>query len=524
MTKKTAGLFIWLLIASVTFSVSAQDGKQEEGVLSLSLHDCIVRALKQNIGLAIQLLNPEISSERIASAQEKFLPTLSMNFANQNQIQASYSWLDASESVSDKIQNFSFQATQYVPFGGNFTLTLSGSRTNTNRRGQTINPRYGTTLRFNFTQPLLRNFGYDLSRREILIARNNLGISEQQLKKSLMDLIYNVENAYWGLVYSIENLNVKRSSLKLAQDLLEKNRLSVEIGTMAEIDVVSAEAEVASREADIIQAEVQVKNSEDQLKQLLNITGEEEKNILAIIPRDKPSFEERKISLEEAMVLALENRPDLESTRISLKNEELNLFYAKNQLLPDLNLTASYWSPGVSGTRIYYVGNPLDGNIDYTVPGGISDSLKDTFNFKYRNWTVGVTFSIPLANVFSRATYAQSQLSFKQALLTLENQKENLFLEIKSAVRSVESNYKRIIAYRAARELAEKKLKAEEEKLKVGQSTNFLVLSYQRDLANARINELNANITYNISLANLDRALGMTIQNRNIRLVDYQRN
>jgi len=516
---KTVSRILILFLTAVLIG-PAGAGENLSGEVTLSLDECIARALERNIGLAIQVLGPDISSEALNKAQEKWLPNTSISFSTQSQSSASYSWLEAAESIMDKTQNASFQLSQSIPFGGSFTLTMSAYKTDSNRTAQTIDPRYGSTLRLNFNQPLLRNFGYDLSRREILVARNNLNISEEQLKSSLMDLVYNVETAYWSLVYSIENLEVKRSALALAKDLLEKNKRSVEIGTLAPMDVLSAEAEVASREADIIQAEVQVENAEDQIKQLLNITGEEEKAITSIIPSNKPSTAEKKADLGEAVTLALENRPDLEISRIGMENDQLDLSYAKNQVLPDLNLSASYWSPGVSGTQIFYIGSPIDGIVDYTIPGGISDALKDMLGLKYKNWSLSFSFSLPMANVFSRAALTQAKLNLRQATLSLENQKEQVFLEIKNAVRAVDANYKRIVAYKLARELAEQKLAAEEEKLKVGQSTNFTVLSYQRDLATARINELNAIITYNVSLASLDKSLGVTLKNRNIRLVD----
>jgi outer membrane protein TolC len=109
----------------------------------------------------------------------------------------------------------------------------------------------------------------------------------------------------------------------------------------------------------------------------------------------------------------------------------------------------------------------------------------------------------------------------RQAMLEMENQKEQVYLEIKNAVRSVQANYKRILAFTTARELAEKKLAAEEEKRRVGMSTNYVVLSYQRDLANARISELNAIISYNVSLAALERSMGTNLKSRNINLSDY---
>ena len=132
-----------------------------------------------------------------------------------------------------------------------------------------------------------------------------------------------------------------------------------------------------------------------------------------------------------------------------------------------------------------------------------------------------MTFSLPLANVFSRPALAQARLNMRQDMLDLENQKDEIYLEIKNAVRAVEANYKRIVAYTKARELAEQKLAGEEEKFRVGQSTNYMVLSYQRDLATARISELNAIVSYNVSIAALERSEGTNLQSKNISLADF---
>jgi outer membrane protein TolC len=339
-----------------------------------------------------------------------------------------------------------------------------------------------------------------------------------------METIYSVEDAYWNLVYSIDNLEVRRQSLKLAQDLLDKNRRSVEVGQLAPIEVLSAQAEVATREADILQAEALVKNNEDRLKMILNLSMEEEKTFTSIQPKDKPKSQETKMALDEALVTAMENRPELRASRIGLKNQELNLTYAKNQLLPGLNLTASYWSPGVSGDQIIYLNNnPLTGIIIGRVPGGSSAAMKDAFNFKYQNWSVGLTLTLPMNNFLSRAMYTQAKLNMEQSLLNLKSQEQQIFLEIKNAVRAVETNFKRTQAYRVARELAEQKLAAEEEKLKVGLSTNYMVLQYQRDLSTARSTELRAIVDYNLSTAAMDRALGLSLKNKDMKVSDFAR-
>jgi outer membrane protein TolC len=511
-------------IIALAFALAVPGTAQEaKGTLAMSLEECIVKALKDNLGVAIQVLGPQISAEGINVAQDKFIPTLSLSARSSNTENASYSYIDStSESTVDKTQNFTFiNASQALPTGGTFTLDFTGYKTTTTRIGNTINPRYGTTLRFNLSQPLLKNFGPKIARREILIAKNNLGVSEENLRNTLMTTVYNVESAYWNLVYSIENLDVRRQSLQLAKDLLEKNQRSVEVGTLAPMEVLSARAEVATREADLIQAETQIQSSEDQLKLLLNITEAADQAYAALVPKDKPTYVAKAVALEEALAAAIANRPDLEISRIGLESDKLNLTYAKNQVLPDLNLSASLYAPGIDGTRIFYIGSPLDGIVDYTVPGDIGGALSQTAKFKYPNWNLGLTMSLPLSNFFSRAALAQSRLNLRQAMLELESKKADVYLEVKNAVRSVEANYKRILAYTTARELAEQKLAAEEEKRRVGMSTNYMVLSYQRDLANARISELNAIISYNVSLASLERSMGTNLKSKNINLSDY---
>ena len=519
MRKKTLGI---LLVGALALAAPSS-GQENNRTLQLSLEECIVKALRDNLGVAIQVLGPEISGEGVSRAQEKYIPSLSLSFSSRNTENATFSYLDAQqESTVDQTQNFTFlSASQALPTGGTLNLDFTGYKTATNRTGQTINPRYGTTLRFNISQPLLRNFGAKMSRREIHVAVNALGISEEQLRRTLTDTVYNVESAYWNLVYSIENLEVRRQSLALAKDLLEKNQRSVEVGTMAPMDVLSARAEVATREADIIQAEMEVETRADQLKALLNLPTDGDQAVDILLPKDKPTFEEKSFDLAEALALAVQNRTDLAISRLGIKNEELNLSYARNQALPDLNLSASFSSPGIDGTQLIYDGNPILGNIIDTIPGGISGAIKQTTQFKYPNWNVGLTLSLPLANVFSKASLAQARLNMRQAMLDLESQRQQVYLEIKNAVRSVDANHKRILAYTTARELAEQKLAAEEEKRRVGLSTNYLVLLLQRDLASARISELNAIIAYNVSLASLERSMGTNLKSRNVTVADY---
>jgi len=513
MSKRKILLFFSLIIIFLSSSWAQQ------GVKELSLKDCILHAVKNNIGVAVEVLNPELRDISISQAKEKFLPSLRFSFQRRETNTASYSWIEAADQMTVSYDYYEVLISQAIPTGGSFSVSLDTYKNDSNRKYQTFNPVFGSTFGFSLTQPLLKDFGFRVARKDILLAYNNREISEKDLKKALLDTIYTVEEAYWSLVSSVENLEVNKQSLQLARDLLVKNQKEVEIGTLAPKEILSSQAEVARREADILQAEALVKNSSARLKMIINLPDGE--RITEITPSDKPAFEKREVNQEEAFRTALENRPDLQALRIALKNREIDLGYARNQLLPSLDLRAEYWSPGISGTEILYQdNNPWTGIVEDEIPWGASPALRDAFDFKYKNWSISLTLDIPLNTVFSRAAYANAKVNMKQAVLTLKKLEQQALLEIENAVRAVDTDYKRVHAYTVARELAEKKLEAEESKLKAGLSSNYFVLTYQRDLTLARTAELRAIIDYNLSLSQLDRALGITLKNRNIRISD----
>jgi outer membrane protein TolC len=489
--------------------------------LELSLNDCIVKTLKNNLGLAAEMLTPKMMDEAVAVAGEKFYPTVSFSYNKQSTKSASYSFLDASDIVATRQNDNTTQLSQVLPTGGSLSVSLYNYLTDSNRRFQTINPRYGSTLRLNFSQPLLKDFGFKMSRREIIVAGFNRQISEENLNQLLEDAIYRVKSAYWILVYSRENLNVVRQSLKLAEELLDKNKAEIEAGTLAPIELLTAEAEVRLRQAEILEAEAQIKNNEELLKTIVNLSAEmDDIRNVRIVPTDTPTVDRMDVNFDQALETAVRNRPDLQSLRIDLKNREFDLNYAKNQLLPDVRLQFSYWSPGLGGDQILYQdGNALSGIVIGTVAGNKTSALKDALNFAYKNSSIGVTVTLPVSNVLSRAYRAQAKINLDQTKLRIQDQEQQLALELGNAVRAVETNFLRTQAYKAARELAQQKVEAELEKLKVGMSINYLVLQFQRDLANAQTLELKALIDYKISLANLDKIMGIGRERQNVNVI-----
>jgi outer membrane protein TolC len=509
---KKKAIFVSILFLVLLFKPSFG---QEKETLSLSLEDCILRALKENLKVVVESYNPELANAYLTKAKELFMPRFEVGYGKQRTENPSSWWLEQADVITNKYADYSASIVQQIPTGGNFSLSLGGYRSETNQGFQLLNPVYRNTLRLDFTQPLLRDFGFKVSRREIIIARNNLDISLNQLQSVLINTIYLVQEAYWNLVFSIENYKVKTQSLQLAQDLLKKSRKEVEFGKLAPIEVLNAEAEVASREADILQAEVQIKRGEDLVRNLINL-GEEEGQ-KRIVPLDKPEFIQKEVSMDEALKVAMERRPELKMKRKDIETKELNLSVAKNQLLPGLSLKFSYWSPGVSGDRIlYWNDDPFQG-VRGKEEGSPGKSLSEALKLLYDNWNVGLTLSIPLSNFLTKADYVQAKMEAEKSQLELKDSEKQIFLDIKNAVREIESNAKRVQAYRVARELAEKRLEAEEKKLNVGLTTNYFVLQYQEELANAKSMELKSVVDYNLAWAALERATGTNLEKHNIK-------
>ncbi len=508
--------FVWLLTLMLVPALTAQESRS----LEMSLQECLAKAMKNNLGVAVQMLTPELREVGIRQASEKFMPILSLQYGRNSQQQASYNFYDAADVSTTDFNNYTTSINQELPGGGSLNFRFNTSKYDTNRTGTTINPSFRAEMRFTFDQPLLKNFGLDISRREIIVAKTRLEMSEKDLERALQSTVYQVEQAYWNLVYSVENYQAIQESLKYAQDLLERNKRSVEVGTMAPINIISAEAEVASREAELLGAEAEIRNREDQLKLVINLRADyPQAESIRIQPIDSPNEEATKIDLDQALATALQNRPDLASLRLGIVNNDRDLSFAKNQMLPDLSFSAGYWSPGVSGTQLIYE-DPRDpfSPIKETIPGDRTDSFKDVFGFEYKNWSVGFNLNFPLSTVLSRAQVATAQVSLEQAKLQLKEQEMQIYTDIRIAVRNVETTYKQIQALRLSRELYEQQLEAVTEKLKVGLSTNFEVLQYQRDLARQRSMELQAIINYNLAVASLERDMGISLDSKNVKI------
>ncbi len=310
--------------------------------------------------------------------------------------------------------------------------------------------------------------------------------------------------AYWNLVSARATVNARQSVLDLAQELVRVNKAKVDVGTAPPLDLVSAQAEVAADQEQLIIAETAVKQSEDRLRLLILDTTKRENWNVHIEATDSPPIATPTLDVDAAVTRALAERADLARSRKDIENAAINAKLAENQKLPDVRLNASYQASGLGGTQVLRTGG-FPGTI--VGPGDItpfSTVFGQLLSHDFPTWSVGVNVSYPIGESVDQANAARTRLEHQQAAQREKSAEAKAIQQIRDAAWKVEMNSKRIETTRAARELAEQRLDAERKRLDVGMSTSFLVIQAQRDLAQAKNNELGAVLAYDLALVDFD--------------------
>jgi outer membrane protein TolC len=272
---------------------------------------------------------------------------------------------------------------------------------------------------------------------------------------------------------------------------------------MAPLDVVQAQSEVAGREEGVIVAENDLREAEDTLKRSITPGNDPVMWSQRILPTDRPTAEAYQVDLEAAIKRALDGRTDLQVARKNLERADVDVRYARSQILPQVDLFGTYGGSGVGGTQI--VRDGFGGPVIETIPGGYGDATSQVFGADYPNWRVGFNLSYPILNRSAKAGAAQARLAKEQQEAVLRRLEMTIVSEVRTAARAVETNMKRVESSRAARILQEQRLDAEQKKFAAGMSTNFFVTQAQRDLATAQVAEVRALADYRKSLVSFER-------------------
>ncbi|OGW04211.1 MAG: hypothetical protein A2W77_03840 [Nitrospinae bacterium RIFCSPLOWO2_12_39_16] len=506
---------------TVSWAATREEKIESKNALFLSLKETVALALKNNLDISIERINPEISKTEITRNEAEFDYNFNGSTSVGKNITPSASAFADPKEAENEVFSVSAGINKRSPTGTNYQVSIDTQRTMTNSKYQGLKPQYTSNLNLSVTQNLLKDFGVDVNTAKIKIASHNRDISINQLKGKGITIISQVEEIYWDMVFAIEDLKVKRESFRLAQDLERRIRIQVEVGTMAPIEITQAQAEVAAREEDVIISQNRVESTEDRIKKIINIESVRQAHDeggwdLAIVPIDTPKMMAEEVILEESMKTALENRPEYAQSKIDLKNKNIQVEYKKNQLYPTLDLIGSLKLNGISGDAEDVA---FGGSVSRSGFGGDYFKSYDRLTSgNYYDWSVGLSLQIPIGNRASNSSYIAAKLDVEKGIKSLKNLEHQISVEVREAVRSIDTNKKRVNTTAVSRRLAEEKLSAEEKKFDVGMSTSFNVVEYQRDLIAAKTREISAIIDYNKSLLNLEKVKGTILEKNNIEL------
>jgi outer membrane protein TolC len=471
-------------------------------VMRLSVEEAVSRALENNIELSVERLNPQLQDLALAQVRAFYRPTVTSLGSMNSNMPLPTSLLTGGTRVKNDTLNLNAGITQALPwYGSNVTFSWNNPRTDTTSTFATLNPQYSPSMTVNFTQPLLRDFRIDSTRQSLLTSSIARDISNTTLRARIINTEANTRNAYWDYVHAGRAVEAAQRSLSLAEKLVEDNRVRVEVGTLAPIDIVQAEAEAASRRQSLTAADATRRTAELTLKRLIVASTDDALWNASIDPTSAVQVEARAVDLEGAVKKALTDRTDLSNARRQLESNDVSIRYLKNQMLPALGATLTYGTRGLGGNTFVR----QNGEVTGTVPGGWADAMKTLSKFDYPTWTVQFNFSYPLGNSAQDASYARAKVQYQQAQAQLRALELQVATEVTNAALNVDSTQKRLDASRAARVLAERRLEAEQTKFEVGMQTNFFVVQAQRDLLDAQITELRASLDYQKALIEFER-------------------
>ncbi len=481
----------WLAASLVVAVTAMADPK----LRSISLDECVRLALEKNLDLRIIRYEPRIQALELgasftdyydpkftARAGQTFNESPGQNIPGQPAFAPAKTWNE----------NYSSDLAGNLPSGMHYDILGTLNRNSGNSPYSTYTP--GSTV--SITQPLLKNFWIDSPRLTMQLNKNVLQNNEQDVVNQALTSLTAIANAYYDLAAARENVEVERKALELAEQQYNENKIKVQVGTLATLDEKQAESQAATVRADLITAEATFSNAENTLKRLITDDFASLSDTL-LDPAEKISANPVLVDKISSWERGLKQRPDVIQARLLLEKQKITIRFNRNQLFPQLDLTGSY---GVAGRATTF-----------------SDSLGQLGDRDYPNFGIGAVFSYPLSNRSARNRYKEAKLLSEQYLLQYKLLEQQVMAAIANNIDTINADFKRVEATRAATKYAELAYEGEKRKLENGKSTSFIVLQLQRDLTTARSTEIRALADYNKALFALYQSEGSTLERLRIR-------
>ncbi len=495
------------------------------GDVSLSLSRSIELALETNPELVVEKLRVEQARVGIEEEKGFYDPVFdaSGRVGRRDNVVASRFFPTGLFVEKDTIYGARLNGITHM--GSRYGLNLNFHRQFSTSNTQSLSPQYAATMDLTFSQPLLRGRGSEVVLTRLRVAQREHEISEESLAIRVSTVIFQVVQAYWNLVFLREDLEVRRTSMALAQALLEQSESLLSAGRIAPVSVHEARAGMFERQEDVIRFQNEVARADDQLKALLNA----DLSTVTLIPRDPLEDMVTDLDAERSFDRAVGERPELSQLRTEIKQRQQETLFASNQIRPRLDLNLQYGMSGLSGrpnntlvnpTALDFVtaGDTVAGSVfaDITRPLGAFNRFFSGEGFD--NWSVELRLELPLRNRTAKARLADANLSLRESQVRLQTTEGQVMMQIRDAMRTLSTARQSIDASRGAIRAVEEQLIAVRSRFEAGLTTSYEVLAVLDLLARARTRELRALMEQNIAQAALQMSEGSIMEEYNVEV------
>ncbi len=491
--------------------------------LPISLNDAIKLALENNNDIATAKKDVEIAEFNLRGADGVYTPNLTSDTFFERRTTPTASVIggavNGAVTLSTVANSVGVGGLTRVG-GGSYNFGFSSSRTNTSNLNATLNPQFPSALSFSYVQPLMRGRRFDNQRRTIEIAKKTLNISDEQFRQRAVEVIADVEQAYWDLAYALRNLQVQIDAVKQARLQLESNQRLVAKGVLAPIDIVASNAQITTFEQGVYSAQEVVTSAENRLKTLMLPNRANDIWSRALVPVSPIEVDVPRVPLEKAVETALGNRQEVAQLKTSAEINKINERFYRDQTKPQIDLNASYTSSGLAGATTAASINPATGlsRVPDNLVGNYFGSLGNLLQQDYPTFRFGVTITLPFGNRVAKANLGRTLAEGSQLVYSTSQLEQAIEADVRNALQSLRSAEARLQASAATRASAEQLYESEERQFKAGTTTVFLVFQRQNDLIVARGRELQAQTDLNKAISNFQRATGTTLEVNNVEI------
>lgn len=488
----------------------------------LTLDEAIRFALEKNESIFISRESAASAEAAVSGARGVYNPVLDLGgFWRQTKqpVNSAFSGAPAGAGAptTESVEG-SAVISQYLPSGGTVSARAITSRGTTNNTYVLLSPAYQTRVGIELRQPLLRDRASDPERLSIRVADADRKRSTAELRADITDAVAAVERAYWDLAAARAEVNVREEAVQLAEEQLGETEARVESGAAPKTEIAQPRAELERRRGEMLAAREAASRADTALKLLMLADDDVDLWQESFDPEVDRNIEIIPVDRGVAMERALASRPELEVAIAVIDRRKAEHAFTHSGTRPSLDAVVSYDRFGISGA-----GNPAGESITgvpVVIPaeydGGWGRSWDMLGDGDFDDVTAGLVFSFPIGNDAAQAEDATAQHAERQAEAEMARARKLVRAEVLNAAAAIETAGQRIEAARAAREAAEIQLSAEKDRYDAGLSTNFLVLTRQNDLSNARLDEISAHADYRIARTELVRATGDLLAERQI--------